>query len=606
MITNLSKNVMEEMHKNMPKRTKAIVQYLSYQEILKNGKTLFQVQISDGFFSMAFVLYPEIVSNFVSQVKEKDILEVGIAKKEVKSLNVLFEFKVIYSSLTAFIGKPIDYAINRTNLNGCNIIPENVIALNTRLTNNSFGETSTSTRLNDNPSKYAQLMLESDHEEDNRDHFTLISNLSPYDRSFKIRGRVMKQSILKPFKTKDNKDGAVFIIVIYDNSLDIQGTFFNEMAIRFSTLLEEGKIYSFSDAEIKSSNKYNTTSNKYELHFTDRSEIKKLPEDKTIPMSFFKFVLFNKIEEKSEGDLIDVIAIVHEPGSIKETHLKNGEAKEKKTMQLKDDTGYLIDVTLWGDLANNTELQKNSIVILQDVRVKNYNGKTLTFMANSKIITRVPDHPRVRELSVYKNSNSSSMENTKSLADISHIPSLKFGKIAQLQKECSILSDDQENTKLYFTIVGHLVRIFSSLYYDSCQNDTCMKKLSKNTTYDRFDCEKCHQTFDKPRIRFMTSLKFSDDTGSIFVMASGDEICQTIFKRTPENLKQMKENDEKYFSEYLKDCLFEEYRVRLIAKKDSYSNDPKIRYQLIKINSVTNNPEMYVSSFGSLLNLHAN
>ena len=50
--------------------------------------------------------------------------------------------------------------------------------------------------------------------------YTEIGNLSQYDRSWIIRGRIIKKSILKTFNSK-GKEGCLFNIVIVDDTREI-------------------------------------------------------------------------------------------------------------------------------------------------------------------------------------------------------------------------------------------------------------------------------------------------------------------------------------------------------------------------------------------------
>lgn len=159
------------------------------------------------------------------------------------------------------------------------------------------------------------------------DHYSEIATLNHYDRSFKIRGRVVKKTPLRNFKRKDGSDGYVFSAVIKDSTKGIMVTFFNDMAQKFYNSLEMEAIYSFSDLEIKPAGKFNLTDNKFELSVHDKTIINKLPETKEISANYYNFINIQNISNKKEGDVVDVIGIVEDPGVLSSIQLKNGESK---------------------------------------------------------------------------------------------------------------------------------------------------------------------------------------------------------------------------------------------------------------------------------------
>ncbi len=61
----------------------------------------------------------------------------------------------------------------------------------------------------------------------------------------------------------------------------------------FSQVLEIGKIYSFSDIEIKLANKYNRSNNKFEVFCNEMSKIKLMKEDNRIIKKKCDFVKLN-------------------------------------------------------------------------------------------------------------------------------------------------------------------------------------------------------------------------------------------------------------------------------------------------------------------------
>lgn len=592
--THLSPRFLQTLSNETGKRATFLVQYLEHKKQTVNSKQIFLVHLSDGFFSSDFIVNPPIVENFFQNVLPNDIIEAALLKKDQTStLLMLCDFKVVFSKVPRVVGKPVLYREGAENPSGNNEIPSEVLRKQTETVTNP--QTSTAKPLaEDNKQPSGGYRIESDDENDEQDHYTLIANLNHYDRSFKIRGRIIKKTPIKSFNTK-GKEGCVFNIIIKDESQAIQAVFFNEVAKRFYDLMEEGKVFSFADVEIRTATKFNPTDNKFELSINENSDIKRVADIKEISCYHFKFAKISEIEMKSEGENVDLIAIVEDPGALKQIQIKSGETKEKRTIKLRDDSGFSIDITLWGPPAVKTDLHRNSIVIFQGVRVKIYNGKTLTFTQNSQVITKIPENTRFKELLLYKNSNKNSSDNIRNLGDGSGMKE-NILKISEMEKEIATFSNDsskQQGSKVYFTIVGHLARILGSLYYESCENDSCMKKVAKNSK-GTWDCDKCRKSFAKPKNRFMTTFKFADDTGSFIATASGEDTCKLIFNKSIEELVSMRQNDEKYFIEYLKENLFEEYRVRVSVRKDQYKDDIKLKYQLVQMNAIIENPDLYI------------
>lgn len=589
LISSINEKPGEKLH--------GVAQFVLHLEQTLKEKKLYSARLSDGVFFADFLLYPNISPQFLEQVKPKDIVEVGLLKKDANSPYLLiFEFRLVYSGYKDTIGTPIPYVSGATNPHGSHLIPPKPAQLPE--TKDELQPQSSSQIL------ATQNRRRMDPEYDRYDDyepvtnevlFTSIANLNMYDRSWSIRGRIVKKSELKRFKSS-TKEGSVFNIVVKDETRAIQGSFFNEIAHKYFSFIKEGRMYSFSDGEIKSAGRFNCTDNKYEINFNDKSTITEIENDNAIASFHFNLVPIQEISKKSENDVFDVLAIVEDPGSIKEVNLKNGTSTDKKTLGLVDQTGFKVDLTIWGQAAHEINLEAESIAIFQDIRVKDYNGKSLSFSMGSRIITKIPDSSQVRSLLLYRNSRNSSSQNYRSLTEPMNLAKMRLYKIAQLAQETSMLMDDQEGTKLYFTVVAHIMRVVNNLYYDSCPNDGCMKKLNQGTK-GLFYCEKCHKSFEKPKARFMAAFKFADETGVVNVMCSGEEYSQLIFNCVTEKLRDLKENNENDLNEFVKDHLFCEFKLRLLAKKDFFNNEPKVKFQAIKISPISKNLEYISDSY---------
>ena len=137
--------------------------------------------------------------------------------------------------------------------------------------------------------------------------------------------------------------------------------------------------------------------------------------------------------------------------------------------------------------------------------------------------------------------------------------------------------DNMEGKASYYQVIAHVTNISQYTYYESCQNDNCKKKVTRNTS-DGYDCEKCNKTYDKPKPRFFSTVTIADDTGSLKCMFSGEEFCKKLLGISCDELKEMKETDMDKYMELLNSSCFKEYRFKVYGRKDTYNGVTRVRY----------------------------
>ncbi len=71
--------------------------------------------------------------------------------------------------------------------------------------------------------------------------------------------------------------------MLFDGEKSIQLAFYNDMADKFGPEIEQGKIYSVSDAIVKQAGNFNNANNTIELNVTSKTEILECPEQIDIP-----------------------------------------------------------------------------------------------------------------------------------------------------------------------------------------------------------------------------------------------------------------------------------------------------------------------------------
>lgn len=127
-----------------------------------------------------------------------------------------------------------------------------------------------------------------------------IKALNTFTRDWLVQARISH----KAEKRSTKNGGSLLKIVIIDMSgTKIEGAFFDDAADHFDSKLKEGKVYLFSNANVKLANKkFTTVKNDFTLVFEKSSKIEETDDDGTIAgiNSAFEFTEIKQLEE-SQG-----------------------------------------------------------------------------------------------------------------------------------------------------------------------------------------------------------------------------------------------------------------------------------------------------------------
>lgn len=72
-----------------------------------------------------------------------------------------------------------------------------------------------------------------------------------------------------------------------------------------------------------------------------------------------------------------MIGVLVEIGQTANVPLKTGQTKARRTIQIGDESGLKISITLWGGLTNMFDLQVGQILGIKCARVSDFGGKSL-------------------------------------------------------------------------------------------------------------------------------------------------------------------------------------------------------------------------------------
>jgi len=243
-------------------------------------------------------------------------------------------------------------------------------------------------------------------------------------------------------------------------------------------------------------------------------------------------VKLSTIEELPGGnDPIDIAAYIKDVGPVTEVTLKKGvdAKKERRVITLYDNSNTLVEMTLWGEICNNQDLQSDTLVLIKAARVSVFNNtKSLSSSFTTKIIARqdlIPDVPEINQLREWKNSEfDDTALNSKVREQGTGGKKYSPFTIEEINKLTENKTIDAAFFDLY-AYVSHIKTESPNLYYAACPTEKCKRKVVDNDGI--FNCNHCVRNFNDPIYRYTLNIKLSDHTGSIWVSAF-DAVAQSI------------------------------------------------------------------------------
>lgn len=182
----------------------------------------------------------------------------------------------------------------------------------------------------------------------------------------------------------------------------IEGTFFNDAANKFDTILQKNKVFLFSNGSIKMANKrYTSVRNDFCIVFEKNSEIVLAEDDGSISNQAFDFCQINDIQEIMQMKTIDVVGIISELGDKEQVNLRSGQTKFRKYIQLVDDTEKSISITLWGeDMCDKCDLQLGDLMAIKAARCSEFGGRSLNVAEDHASLFKEHEvaHPQAKKV----------------------------------------------------------------------------------------------------------------------------------------------------------------------------------------------------------------
>ncbi|KAK2385286.1 replication protein A 70 kDa DNA-binding subunit B [Trifolium repens] len=346
---------------------------------------------------------------------------------------------------------------------------------------------------------------------------------------------------------KQNDMISIDMVLIDEESNYIHASLPKKFAPKFRKKnLQEGKIYVVNQFEVLPNKKSYAVvkNNSSMLQFNDDTTYSEVEDDDSILLHVFEFVKYAHLESRIDKHVLtDIIGVIVDVNPIEERKVPGGKV-DMLSIRLKDISGNIINVTLWGRHAtifedtlkgNLCDAPDPNVAVITSTTSKRYQGDlSLNSSSSTKIYVNI-DIPEAAELI-------QSFKSTNVLHPSANASLTNSAILDKTRTISEILSSavSGSNTAAVFNCVATVDEIFdkNGWYYVSCPK--CKKSASAAETH--FKCEFCHESVDYPITRYRLELGVKDSTGStIFVLF--DDVAEQVAQMKLVDLTATLENE---------------------------------------------------------------
>lgn len=425
-----------------------------------------------------------------------------------------------------------------------------------------------------------------------------ISALNPYQGRWAIKARVTAKGDLRRYNTAKG-DWKVFSFDVLDSDGgEIRVTCFNAVLDRFYNTIDVGKIYVISKGRLKPAQRnFNHLKNEWEISLDASSTVDLCPdEDSSIPRQQFSFRSVSEIENAENNSILDVIGIVINVNPSVPILRKNGMETQRRILNLKDQTGRSVELTLWGDSCNKEgkmlqemlESGNFPVLAVKAGKVNDFTGKSIGTISSTQLFIN-PDFPEAQSLMDWFNRGGKDVASQSISREI--VPG---GARNEIRKTVSQIKDEglgRSNKPDWITVKATISFIKTdSFCYTACPlligDRQCNKKVTKSGN-SRWQCDRCNQEFEECDYRYLLQAQIQDHTGLTWVTAF-QESGQEILGYSAKELYLLKGDgaDESRFSEIIRNCIFTEFLLRLKIKEEAYGDEQRVKITVVKAEKV--------------------
>ena len=376
---------------------------------------------------------------------------------------------------------------------------------------------------------------------------TPMSNLTIYTQKWTIKGRVSNKSDMRTFRNAKGEGQLMTVDIVDSQNGEMRATFFGAAALKFFPLLQLGKVYTFSKGSVKPANPKFNPKAQYELMFDENSEIEQVSEDTQIPSMKLDITPVASIQDMPVGESVDIAGVVLSVGEVAMVTVKStGRETARRNITIGDDSGYSVDLTIWGDKAqrfSESDLGANPVIIAKSCRIGDYNGKSLSTSASS-LVELDPDHQKGFELKAWWLRNGAGTTFVPLSASATSMGGSSANVRTNIQamrtEDTATLGPSRTTNAHYLKATVVHVPVRDSIYYRSCVSEVddgrggrrlCQKKVDMQG--EMYVCAEQHHN-RTTNVRYLLTLKVQDPTGECHVRTFHEQAKAVLGVDAPE------------------------------------------------------------------------
>ncbi|XP_058057306.1 replication protein A 70 kDa DNA-binding subunit [Anopheles bellator] len=401
-----------------------------------------------------------------------------------------------------------------------------------------------------------------------------IASLSPYQNKWTIKARVMSKSGVRTWNNARG-EGKLFSMDIMDESGEIRVTAFKEQCDRFYDMIEVDKVYFISKCQLKPANKqYTSLKNDYEMTMNGETVVQLCTEtDGSMPAIQYNLVPISQIANMEPNATVDVIGVCKEAGDVVQFTAKaSGRELRKREVTLVDSSNASVQLTLWGDDAQNFAAIDNPVVLLRSVRISEFGGGKSLGLVGGSVMKLNPDMEEAFKVRGW-------FQNEGRQASVSSISARTgagtgFNTEWLSMQEASDRSLGAGDKADYFQVKAMIHTIKSqNAVYKACPEAECNKKVIDQDN-GQYRCEKCNAEFPNFKYRLLVNMLIGDWTSNRNVTVF-TELAEEIFGKSSQEIGTLVEHHSEDAARLFTSFCFKSFVFKLRTKVEFFNEQAR-------------------------------